>query len=80
MCYILNIALYGAEIWTFREVDPKFLGSLEMWRWRRMEISWANRVRNEEVLQRVKKERNIVQAIKRRKLAGLVTFCIGAFF
>jgi hypothetical protein len=33
-----------------------------------MEISWINRVRNEEVLQqRAKEERNIVQAIKRRK-------------
>jgi hypothetical protein len=30
-------------------------------------ISWTDRVRDEEVLQRVKGERNIVQAIKRRK-------------
>jgi hypothetical protein len=30
-------------------------------------ISWADRVRNEEVLHRVKKERNIVYTIKRRK-------------
>jgi replicative superfamily II helicase len=29
-------------------------------------ISWTNRVRNEEVLQRVKEERNIVHRIKRR--------------
>jgi hypothetical protein len=53
--------------WTLRKVDAKFLGSFEMWHWRRMEISWTNRVRNEEVLQRVKEERNIVQRIKRRK-------------
>jgi ribosomal 50S subunit-associated protein YjgA (DUF615 family) len=32
-----------------------------------MEISWTDRVRNEEVLQRVKEERSIVQTIKRRK-------------
>jgi hypothetical protein len=38
-----------------------------MWWWRRMEISWTNRVRNEEVLYRVKEERNIVHTIKRRK-------------
>jgi len=30
-------------------------------------ISWTNHVRNEEVLQRVKEERNILQTIKRRK-------------
>jgi hypothetical protein len=30
-------------------------------------ISWTDRVRNEEVLQRVKEERNIVHTIKRRK-------------
>jgi hypothetical protein len=29
-------------------------------------ISWTDRVRNEEVLQRVKEERNIVHTIKRR--------------
>jgi hypothetical protein len=32
----------------------------------KMEISWADRVRNE-VLQRVKEERNIPHAIRRRK-------------
>jgi hypothetical protein len=30
-------------------------------------ISWTNRVRNEEVLHRVKEERNILDTIKRRK-------------
>jgi hypothetical protein len=39
-----------------------------MWCWRRMEkISWTDRVRNEEVLHRVKEERNIVHTITRRK-------------
>jgi hypothetical protein len=32
-----------------------------------MEISWADRVRNEEVLQRVGLETNIIYTIKRRK-------------
>jgi hypothetical protein len=32
-----------------------------------MEISWNDRVRNEEVLHRVKEERNILHTIKRRK-------------
>jgi hypothetical protein len=39
-----------------------------MWCWRRMEkISRTDRVRNEEVLHRVKEERNIVHTVKRRK-------------
>jgi hypothetical protein len=39
-----------------------------MWRWRRMEkISWTDRVRNEEVLHRVKEERNILHTIQIRK-------------
>jgi hypothetical protein len=37
------------------------------WCWRRMEISWTDRVRNEEVLHRVKEERNIIHKIKIRK-------------
>jgi hypothetical protein len=50
------------------KVDQKCLRSFEMWCWRRMvKISWTDRVRNEEVLQRVKEDRNIPQTVKRRK-------------
>jgi hypothetical protein len=67
-CYILSISLYGAEIWTLRAVDQKYLESFEMWCWRRMEkISWADHVRNEEVLLRVKERRNILHEISKRK-------------
>jgi len=39
-----------------------------MWCWRRMEkISWSDHMRNEEVSQRVKEERTILQTIKIRK-------------
>jgi hypothetical protein len=61
--------LYGAETWTLLKVDQKYLESFEMWCWRRMEkIGWTDRVRNEEVLHRVKEERNIIPTIKRRKV------------
>jgi hypothetical protein len=66
-CYIWSIDLYGAETRTLRKVDQKYLESFEMWCWRRMEISWTDRVRNEEVLHGVKEERNILHTIKRRK-------------
>jgi hypothetical protein len=49
-------------------VDQNYLESFEMWCWRRMEkISWTDRVRNEEVLHRVKEDRDILHTIKRRK-------------
>jgi hypothetical protein len=60
--------LYGAETWTLRKVDQKYLESFEVWCWRRMKkISLTDRVRNEEVLHTVKEERNILYTIKRRK-------------
>jgi len=67
-CYIWSIALYGAETWTLRAVDQKYLESFKMWCWRRMEkISWTDHVRNEDVLLRVKKQRNILHEIRKRK-------------
>jgi hypothetical protein len=67
-CYIWSTVLYGAETWTLWKVEQKYLESFEMWCWRRMEkISWTDRVGNEEVLHRVKEERNVLHTIKRRK-------------
>jgi hypothetical protein len=67
-CYIWNVALYGAETWTLRTVDQKHLASSEMWCWRMMEkMSWTDRVRNEEVLLRVKEQRNALHEISKRK-------------
>jgi len=40
---------------------------LEMWCWRMIEIIWTDRVRNEDVLQRVNEERNILHRTNRRK-------------
>jgi len=62
-----SITLYGAEAWALRKVDQKYLRGSRMWCWRRMEkMSWTDRVRNE-VLERVKEERNILHTIKRRR-------------
>ena len=36
-CYIWSMALYGAETWTLRAADQKYLECFEMWCWRRME-------------------------------------------
>ena len=53
---------------TLRAADQKRLESFETWCWRRMEkISWTYHVRNEEVLLRVKEQRNILHEISKRK-------------
>ena len=49
-------------------VVQKHLESFEMWCWRRMEkISWTDHLRNEEVLLKVKEQRNILHEIRKRK-------------
>jgi hypothetical protein len=67
-CYVWSTALYGAETWTLRAMDHKHLESFETWCWRRMEkISWTDRVRNKDILLRVKEQRNILHEIRKRK-------------
>ena len=67
-CCIWSIALYGAETWALRALDQKHLESFEMWCWRRIEkIIYTNHVRNEEVLLRVKEQRNILHEISKWK-------------
>ena len=64
----LGIALYGVETWTLWAADQKHLQSFEMWRWRRMEkINWTYHVRKEEVLLKVKEQRNIICEISKQK-------------
>jgi len=66
-CCIWGITLYGAETWTTRAVDQKHLESFEMCSRRMEKISWNDHVRNEEVLLRVKEQKNIVHEINKRK-------------
>jgi hypothetical protein len=66
-CYIWSIALDGAETWPLRVVDQKHLESFEIWCWRMEKISWTDHVRNEDVLLRVKEQRNILHEIRERK-------------
>ena len=67
------MTFYGAENWTLRTADQKYLESFEMWCCRRMEkISWTDHVRNEEVLLRVNEQRNILHEIRKRKANWIV--------
>jgi len=64
-CCIWRRVEFGADTWTLRTRDQKYLESFETWCWRRTgEINWTYRVRNEEVLQKVKEERNILHNLQ----------------
>jgi len=79
-CYIRNVALYGAETWTLRNVEQKCLECIEIRCWGGTRtISWTHRVRNE-LLHKVIGERNILSTRTRRNSTGLVTSCLGSAF
>jgi hypothetical protein len=59
---VLKLGHFGKDILS------EILVSVEIWHWQRTQkISWTYRVRNEEVLRRVKEERNTLHTIKRSK-------------
>ena len=56
--------IYTSWVLLLLKVDLKYLESFNMWNWRRIEkIGGTDGVKNE-VLQRVKEEKNILHAIK----------------
>ena len=63
----LEGTLHVEQLETLRKLDHKYVGSFEMWCWRRMEkIRWTDHVKKEEVLQTFKEEREILHTTKRR--------------
>jgi Reverse transcriptase (RNA-dependent DNA polymerase) len=71
-CYVFSVLLYGVESWTLTEATTKKLEAFEMWLYRRiLKIPWTAHTTNKEVLQRMKKDQEIVYTIKRRKLEYL---------
>ena len=67
-CYIWSTLLYGAEIWTLTKVTSDKLEAFEMWLYRRMlRISWKEHKTNEEVLNKMKTKRTLLNTIKTRK-------------
>ena len=49
-CHICSVTLHGAETWTLRKVDQKYMEIVEVSSWRRMEkINSIDRVKNEGV-------------------------------
>ena len=70
--YIWPTLFYGAETWTTTKSLLSRLDAFEMWVYRRvLEISWAEKITNEEVLRRMGTGREIVRQFKTRKLQYL---------
>ena len=57
-CYVSSLLTYGSKAWTMSKAMEKRLQVMEMCCWRKMmKISWTKKMKNEEVLDRVKAER-----------------------
>ena len=69
---IWNALLYGAESWALRRDDIRRLESCKMWLCRRiLDISWSDKISNDEVLRRVEEEKSIISTIGKRQRAWL---------
>lgn len=71
-CYVFSTLLYGVEAWTLKKNHIDKLQAFEMWCYRRMwRIPWTDRITNAEVLNRMQKECEIINTMKKRKLQYL---------
>ena len=67
--YIWATFLYGCDTWTLTESIEKKITAFEMWIYRRISrTSWADKVTNQHVLQKINiKSTELVQMIRTRK-------------
>jgi len=64
-----KVLKYSCETWTMNAESKKELNAFEMWCYRRLlKILWTDFVTNATVLEKINKERNIVEDIKNRKM------------
>jgi len=62
---IWSVAPYGSGTWTLRKNEERAVNAFETWCWRRMsKIKWTDRITNDEVFQRVKKETLLLKILK----------------
>ena len=67
-CYIWSTRLYGVETWTLTKVTSDKLEAFEMWLYRRMlRISWKKYKINEEVLNKMKTKRSLLNTVPSKK-------------
>lgn len=67
--FVWSTLLYGSESWTISKRERKQLEGVEMWIWRRMtHTRWIDRKTNGEVLREIGEQRNLMEAMERRKI------------
>jgi hypothetical protein len=57
---IISVALYGSETWTLGNHEERLVNVFETWR-RMLKIKRTDRIKNDEVYQRAKKERLLLK-------------------
>ena len=68
-CYVFSVFGYGSEAWTLTNAMEDKIEAFEMWCLRKMgAISYKDRVTNEDVLKKLKTQRNLLKTVKQRKL------------
>lgn len=69
---MLSVLLYGMEAWTLKKNAADRLVAFELWAYRSiLRISWVDRITNNEVLGRMRKQKEVLNTIKFRKLQYL---------
>ena len=62
-----NVTLYGLETWTLGKNEERVINAFETWCWRKMlKIKWTDRITNNKVFQRAKKERLLLKMLNNR--------------
>ncbi|CAG9837313.1 unnamed protein product [Diabrotica balteata] len=72
LLFLFFMLFYGLEAWTFKKDVSERLKAFELLAYRKiLRISWVNRVTNVEVLRRMRKDKEVLNTIKARKLQYL---------
>ena len=65
---IWSVAVCGSEPWTIGKNEERVVNGFETWSWRGMlKIKWTDRVTNDEVFQRAKEGRLLLEILQNRR-------------
>ena len=67
-CYVFAVLNYGCESWTWNQAMRKKVNACEYWCYKRiLKTSWRDRVKNEEVLNRMQTKLHFMEEIQGKK-------------
>jgi hypothetical protein len=65
--YVWSIVLYGSETMIIEDAERRRLEAFKVWCYRRMRISWMDKVRNQEVFRRTGEKRSLWKKLVKRR-------------